>query len=44
MACLGAHFAIPAEVAERLTRDWPPDHADAVARLEDLNTSRQMRK
>jgi hypothetical protein len=36
MACLGVHFAIPADVVERLTRDWPPGHADAVARLEDL--------
>ena len=36
MACLGVHFAITADLAERLTRDWPPRRADAVARLEDL--------
>jgi hypothetical protein len=37
MACLGVHFAITADVAERLTRDWPLSNVDAVARLEDLD-------
>jgi hypothetical protein len=36
MACLGVHFAITADLAERLTRDWPPSHPDAIARLEEL--------
>jgi hypothetical protein len=37
MACLGVHFAITTDVAERLTRDWPLTTTDAVARLEDLD-------
>ena len=38
MACLGSHFAITAEMAERLTRDWPSDYTDARTRLEELET------
>jgi hypothetical protein len=36
MACLGVHFAITADLAARLSRDWPVSNSDAVARLEDL--------
>jgi hypothetical protein len=34
MACLGVHFAITADVAARLNRDYPPTNADVVAFLE----------
>lgn len=37
MACLGVHFAITADVADRLTRDRPPSNTDVVAWLEDLD-------
>jgi hypothetical protein len=36
MACLGIHFAINADVATQLIRDWPSNHFDAIVRLEDL--------
>ncbi|VTS07560.1 DUF1877 family protein [Tuwongella immobilis] len=38
MACLGSHFAITAEMAEQLTRDWPSDYTNACARLEDMQS------
>ncbi|MCE9560512.1 MAG: YfbM family protein [Planctomycetes bacterium] len=37
MACLGVHYAITADAAERLTRDWPSNSDDAISRLEDLD-------
>jgi Domain of unknown function (DUF1877) len=37
MACLGVHFAITPDVAERLTRDRPLSNAEVVAFLEDLD-------
>ena len=37
MACLGVHFAITAELAERLTRDRPLSNTEVVALLKDLD-------
>jgi hypothetical protein len=39
MACLGVHFAVTAEVAARLSQDWPHT-ADVIAFLEYLETQR----
>lgn len=37
MACLGVHFAITADAAERLKRDWSRGNSDAIACLEGLD-------
>jgi hypothetical protein len=41
MACLGAHFAITAEVAARLSRDGPLTNADIVAFIEYLESQHE---
>jgi hypothetical protein len=37
MACLGVHFAITADVVDRLTQDHPPGNAAVIAWHEGLN-------
>ncbi len=42
MACLGAHFAITADVVERLPQDQPLNRVAVIAWLEDLDRHRAL--